>query len=123
MTLAEAALNSAVVTMIQIVFFGLVFGGISGIYHRVCNLRGRPHGPVGKTVVRWLCIVVVIACGLATVGHLNANPGNWALGGAFAIGVGYGVLRVFGTALVFHGVRRLIAGKVIAGEMVASARS
>jgi len=34
-------------------------------------------------------------------------------------GAGYGALRVLGTALMFRGVRRLIAGKLVASEATA----
>ena len=59
--------------VIQIVLFGSIFGAISGIYHRVCMWRGDPRGPKGKTVVRGLCIVLVIAYGLAAIWQANAT--------------------------------------------------
>ena len=54
LTFSEVALNTEIAVVIQIVFFGLIFGAINGIYHRVCKWRGDPRGPKGKTVARGL---------------------------------------------------------------------
>jgi hypothetical protein len=118
LTFSEVALNTEIALLIQIVFFGSIFGAISGIYHRVRKWRGDPCGPKGKTVVRGLCIVLVIVYGLAAIWQVNATDSR-ALWDAIALGAGYGALRVLGTALVFRGVRRMIAGKVVASGTTA----
>lgn len=56
-------------------------------------------------------LVIVLLFGLEAMGHLQQFNGRTMLV-AFALGACYGPLRVTGTALVFRGVRRLIAGKI-----------
>ena len=117
-TFSEVALNTEIALLIQVVFFGSIFGAISAIYHRVCKWRGDPRGPRGKTVVRGLCILLVIVYGPAAIWQVKATDSR-ALWGAVALGAGYGALRVLGTALVFRSVRRLTAGKLVASEATA----
>lgn len=88
-TFSEVALNTEIALLIQIVFFGSIFGAITGIYHQVCKWGGDPRGPKGKTVVRGLCIVLVIVYGLAAIWRVKASDSR-ALWGAVTLGAGYG---------------------------------
>jgi hypothetical protein len=106
-----AAVETLAAGQIQVVCFGVLFGVISGLYHRLLIARGRPRGPENKTAVRRLCIVVVLLFGLAGTGQWSASSGHAVLIG-FAFGAGYGALRVLGTAIVFRRIRYLLAGQI-----------
>jgi hypothetical protein len=111
MSPSDAAIEMLAALQVQILGFGLLFGAASGLYHKRLIRRGHPRGLASKPVLGRLCIGIGFLFGLSGIGQLSVSSGP-AMLIAFAVGAGYGVVRVLGTVIVFRRVRYLIAGHI-----------
>jgi hypothetical protein len=107
---SEVALNTEIALLIQIVFFETIFGAISARR----SLRPKGQNCCARAVYR---AGHCLWSGRHMAGQRDLIAG--LCGARSRSAPAYGALRVLGTALVFRGVRRLIAGKLVASDATA----